>query len=113
MQKQPVLVGIVPRGNLWDIIQKEKWYHIPVSANSAPKNPELIEYIAFYFPGLFGDELGYKIIWYAKVLSFEIKKRIILFPDEPNDKNADKDYFSADSGAYTCRAAGLCPMGQR
>ena len=93
MKKHPALVGIVPRKNLWEIIQKEKWYHIPVSANSAPKNPELIEYIAFYFPGVFGDELGYKIIWYAKVLGFEIKKRIILFPNEPNDKNADKDYF--------------------
>lgn len=93
LDKRPALVGIVPRKELWDLIQKERWYHIPVSANSAPKNPELIEYIAFYFPGLFGEELGYKIIWYAKVLSFEIKKRIFLFPDEPDDKSANEDYF--------------------
>jgi len=93
MEKELALVGVVPRKELWDVIQKERWYHIPVSANSAPKSPELIRYIAFYFPGIFGEELGYKIIWYAKVLSFEIKKRIFLFPDEPNDKNAGKDYF--------------------
>jgi len=98
MEKRTALVGIVPRINLWDVIQKEKWYHIPVLANSAPKNPELIKYIAFYFPGSFGDELGYKIIWYANVLSFEIKKRIALFPNEPNDKNANEDYFQFHLG---------------
>lgn len=98
MYNHPALVGIVPRKNLWDIVQKERWYHIPASANSAPKNPELIKYIAFYFPGLFGEELGYKIIWFAKVLGFEIKKRIALFPDESNDKNADEDYFQFHLG---------------
>ncbi len=30
MQKEPALVGIVPRKNLWEVIQKEGWYHIPV-----------------------------------------------------------------------------------
>ena len=73
--KYPALVGIVPRKNLWEIIKNEKWYHIPVSANSAPKKPESIKYIAFYFPEVFGED-GYKVIWYAEVLSFEIKKRI-------------------------------------
>ncbi len=26
MNKHPALVGIVPRKNLWDVIQKKKWY---------------------------------------------------------------------------------------
>ena len=45
MPKHPALVGIVPRKNLWPIIQEEKWYHIPVE--SAPKNAELAEYLDF------------------------------------------------------------------
>ena len=90
--KYPALVGIVPRKNLWEIIKNEKWYHIPVSANSAPKKPESIKYIAFYFPEVFGED-GYKVIWYAEVLSFEIKKRIELFSNEPENKRANEDYL--------------------
>jgi len=36
MQKHPALVGMVPRKSLWPIIQKERWYHMPVK--SASKN---------------------------------------------------------------------------
>ena len=53
-QTQPALVGIVPRKELWSIIQKEKWYHIPVK--SAPKNISFVEYLAFYFPKCFDKE---------------------------------------------------------
>jgi len=31
MSKHPALVGIVPRKNLWEIIQEEKWYHMRFS----------------------------------------------------------------------------------
>ena len=31
---KPALVGIVPRKELWPIIRKERWYHIPIA--SAP-----------------------------------------------------------------------------
>ncbi len=91
MTKHPALVGIVPRKNLWPIIQKEKWYHVPVE--SAPKNILAAEYLAFYFPKAFGEEYQYKVIYYANVLGVETKKRIELFPDEPGDKKAGKDYF--------------------
>ncbi|GAG79632.1 unnamed protein product, partial [marine sediment metagenome] len=50
MLNQPALVGIVPRKNLWSVIQKEKWYHIPVE--SAPKNAVFAEYLGFYFPSV-------------------------------------------------------------
>ena len=46
-QTQPALVGVVPRKELWPIIQKEKWYHIPVE--SAPNNISFVEYLAFTF----------------------------------------------------------------
>ena len=78
MQKHPALVGIVPRKNLWEIIQEQKWYHIPVK--SAPKNARLAEYLGFYFPSIFGEEMKYKVIFYAKVKKVDIVERIKLFP---------------------------------
>ena len=89
--KYPALVGIVPRKNLWDVIQRQRWYHIPVE--SAPKNAELVEYLGFYFPAVFGKELQYKVNFYAKVSGVDIVKRIELFPEEKKHKRADKDYF--------------------
>lgn len=89
--KHPALVGIVPRRNLWDVIQQQRWYHIPVE--SAPKNAELAEYLGFYFPAVFGKELQYKVNFYAKVGRVNIVKRIELFPEESKHKRADEDYF--------------------
>lgn len=91
MKKHPALVGIVPRKSLWDIIQKEKWYHIPVE--SAPKNAGLTEFLGFYFPKVFGKEMRYKVNFYAKVKKVDIVKRIKLFPEEKNHIRANKDYF--------------------
>ena len=54
MQKQPALVGIVPRRDLWNVIQEQRWYHIPVK--SAPKNTMMVEYLAFYFPKIFDKD---------------------------------------------------------
>jgi len=96
MQKQPALVGIVPRKNLWPIIQKEKWYHIPVK--SAPKNALLVEYLAFYFPSAFGKELQHKVSYCAKVQGASITKRINLFPEETEHKDAQKDYYQFHLG---------------
>jgi very-short-patch-repair endonuclease len=91
MVKIPALVGIVPRKNLWSIIQKEKWYHIPVE--SAPKNAHLVKYIGFYFPSVFGEGLQYKVHFYAGVSGVDVVKRVSLFPDEPEHKRAEKNYF--------------------
>lgn len=91
ISKQPALVGIVPRKNLWDLIQNEKWYHIPVE--SAPNNAELAEYLGFYFPAVFGKEMRYKVNYYSKVNKIEIVKRLELFPEETKHKRVDSNYF--------------------
>jgi len=96
MQKHPALVGIVPRKNLWGIIQEERWYHIPVE--SAPKNARFTEYLGFYFPKVFGEEMQYKVNFYAKVKKVDIKKRIELFPEEKEHQRADKEYFQFHLG---------------
>jgi len=84
-------VGIVPRRDLWEIIQKERWYHVPVE--SAPKNARYAEYLGFYFPKIFGKEMQYKVSFYAEVQKVDIVKRIELFPEEKEHKRANKDYF--------------------
>ncbi len=84
MPKSPALVGIVPRKKLWEIIQQERWYHIPVE--SAPKNASFAEYVAFYFPDVFGEELKYKVGYYAKVRKVDVVKRLQLFPEEQKHK---------------------------
>jgi len=85
------LVGIVPRKSLWPVIRKERWYHIPVA--SAPRTIKTIRYLAFYFPGAFGKELQYRVIFYAPVLSLDIVKRVQLFPEEPRHIRAGQDYY--------------------
>ncbi|HRS22713.1 MAG TPA: DUF559 domain-containing protein [Candidatus Woesebacteria bacterium] len=89
-------MGIVPRRELWSRIQQERWYHIPVK--SAPQNTSLVEYIAFYFPKIFDKEYQYQVNYYAKVLEYEIKKRIELFPKEPKHQRAMQDYFQFHLG---------------
>jgi very-short-patch-repair endonuclease len=96
MSKNPALVGIVPRKNLWNLIQSENWYHIPVQ--SAPKNAAAAEYLAFYFPQIFGDDLKYKVSYYARVKNVEIMKRLELFPAEPDHERAGNDYFKFSLG---------------
>src|SRR4030042_4353190 len=91
MEKHPALVGIVPRKNLWNVIREQRWYHIPVE--SAPKNAKFAEYLAFYFPKIFGEKMQYKVNFYAKVKKVDIVKRIELFPEEKNHPRANKDYF--------------------
>ena len=91
MSKIPALVGIVPRKNLWDLIQKERWYHIPV--DSAPKNVLILKYIGFYFPSVFGKALQYKVSFFAEVARVDVVKRIKLFPSESKHERAEKDYF--------------------
>lgn len=95
MQTQLVLVGIVPRKSLWPLIQKEKWYHIPVEAFMKLQIPDIVsvKYIAFYFSSIFNAQYRYKVMYYAKITRVEIKKRIALFPDEPTHKNVDENYY--------------------
>lgn len=88
---KPALVGIVPRKELWPIIRKERWYHIPVAA--APRNVRRVHYVAFYFPAVFGEELQYRVWHYAPVKGIKIVRRIELFPDEPHHSMANQEYY--------------------
>lgn len=96
----PALVGIVPRENLWPVIQKQRWYHIP--AVSAPKTLPRIKYLSFYFPAAFGKDLKYKVIYYAPVRHIEVVKRIELFPDENKHPKRNKDYFQIHIDRIEC-----------
>jgi len=96
MQKHPALVGIVPRKNLWDVIQKQRWYHIPVE--SAPENAGFAEYLGFYFPKIFGETMRYKVNYYAKVKKIDIVKRIQLFPEEKEHQRVSQDYYQFHLG---------------
>lgn len=98
MQKQPVLVGIVKDEKQWDLIKNKKWYHLPVSVNSAPENPARIRYVAFYFPASFNGEHKYKVMFYAEMTGVVQKKRIELFPNEPENPKANEDYFQFHLG---------------
>ncbi|HPJ72459.1 MAG TPA: DUF559 domain-containing protein [bacterium] len=93
---KPALVGIVPRKELWPIIRKERWYHVPVA--SAPRTIESIRYLAFYFPAAFGEEFQYRVFYYAPVRGMDAVKRIELFPDEPRHPRAKKDYYRIGLG---------------
>jgi len=93
---KPALVGIVPRKNLWTVIQNQRWYHIPVK--SAPHNILGVKYVAFYFPSAFGEKLKYQVIYYAPVLNIDTVKRIQLFPDEPKHSRRDEDYYQFHLG---------------
>ncbi|MCG2701246.1 endonuclease domain-containing protein [Candidatus Parcubacteria bacterium] len=95
-QTQSALVGIVPRKELWPIIQKEKWYHIPVK--SAPENISFIKYLAFYFPECFIEKYRHKIIYYAEVLDINTVKRTQLFPKEPEHERAQENYYQLRLG---------------
>jgi len=93
---KPALVGIVPRKNLWSIIQNQRWYHIPLK--SSPRNVVGVEYLAFYFPSAFGEELKYQVIYYAPVLEINTVKRIQLFPGEPKHPRKNEDYYQFHLG---------------
>lgn len=93
---KPALVGIVPRKNLWPIIENQRWYHIPVE--SAPRNVLGVEYIAFYFPSAFGKELKFQVIYYAPVLKIDTVKRIQLFPAQFRHPRKNKDYYQFHLG---------------
>ncbi len=86
------LVALVPSMKDWDIIRTQGWYRIPVRFAPPMVKEGTIEYIAFYFPGAFGDERQI-VRWFAPVSSLLMRKRVELFPNEPGHKHAAWDYY--------------------
>lgn len=85
-----MLVCIVPRLKDWDILLNEHWYHIPLS--SAPDITTTAKYLAFYQTKIFEKE-KWSVNYYAPVLSYTIKKRIEIYPEEEENENKDNDYY--------------------
>ena len=85
-----MLICIVPRLKDWDILLNEHWYHIPLS--SAPDITTTAKYLAFYQTKIFEKE-KWSVNYYAPVLSYTIKKRIEIYPEEEENENKDNDYY--------------------
>ena len=88
MKQKTVLVGVLKSKSDLRILLEEKWYRIPVAF--LPKRT--FTHIAFYQPLTFGKG-GKKIEYYAKITKREIKKRIVLLPDEPAHPRAREPYL--------------------
>jgi REase_MTES_1575 len=85
------IVAILKYKADWAILHQQLWYRIPVSKN-APLivRNNTIQYIAFYHPQIFGEDLQYKIIKYARVTQITTVTRSELFPKEPDNQ---KTYY--------------------
>jgi len=83
----------MPNQKDWHIACEQLWYRIPV--DKAPKiiRDRRTEYIAFYFPALFGVEKKWKVFQYAKVKSVTEVSRKELFPAEPTNSKSETRYY--------------------
>lgn len=88
-----VLVAVLKNKRDLAILLSENWYRIP--AEGAPKRQ--FDYLAFYQPALFGRQ-GKRILYYARVLNYQIAKRSDLLPKELNHFKASDDYFQIKVG---------------
>ncbi|MBU0712653.1 endonuclease domain-containing protein [bacterium] len=87
-----VLVALLPRISSLEILQTEKWYHIPV--DTAPQKRWPPKVLAFYQGKVFGYEEAFKIRYFGEVDRIDIVPRKELFPDdEKNVFKADKLYY--------------------
>ena len=89
---KPLLVVVMNNKRDFEILQKEKWYRVPIKR--APKLLRSLEpkYLAFYQTRIFGEQ-GQKINYFAKIKKFEIVRRKELLPKEKNHPRASDDYF--------------------
>jgi very-short-patch-repair endonuclease len=94
-----VLIVLVKDKKDWLIAQQENWYRIPLESR-IPNNlrDEEVEWIAFYFPKIFGEE-KYSIRYFARVDKVSVVAREKLFPDESINSKSDKRYRKISFGA--------------
>ena len=90
-----VLVAVMNNLEDWQRVQDEGWYRIPVK--HAPEPVPHIDWIAFYFTRLFGED-KWAIHYYAKVLGHELVTRRDLMPSEPDHKRAEQWYYKVELG---------------
>lgn len=91
---QRVLVAIVPSRRDWDLVQRERWYRVPVK-----RAPKLFaaDYVAFYHPRIF-DEWRWTIRFYAPIERLGVATRRELLPQESDHPRADELYYKLQLG---------------
>lgn len=89
-----VLVAIVPSPRDLQIARVLGWYRIPVRA--APKTMRM-DWLALYQTGAF-EEDRWAVRYVARVLGYELCKRIELLHDEPEHPDAQEPYFKVQLG---------------
>lgn len=88
MRNTTVLVCILKTPSDLAILQRERWYRVPVA--HAPSRP--FGYLAFYQPASFGKG-GKCIRSYARVIRWRVETRRQLFPNEPHHPQAHAPYI--------------------
>src|SRR3989344_2667020 len=88
-----VLVSVLKNKRDLDALMAEKWYRIPLAHSPARK----FKYLAFYQPVSFGRR-GKRILYYARVLNYQITKRKNLLPKETGHPRADNYYLKIHIG---------------
>jgi very-short-patch-repair endonuclease len=94
-EERELLVALLPRKSALEILQTERWYHMPVENMPGrwregwrPKG------MAFYQGKVFGQEEAYTIRYYGEVDHIDIVPRKQIFPDdEENQNKAAKLYY--------------------
>ena len=94
-EQERVLVVVVPSAQDWERVQNEHWYRIPV--RRAP--PRIgARYLAFYHTAACGEDLRWRVCYYAAVQGYRVVSRRALLPDEPDHPRADDLYFRVALG---------------
>ena len=86
--KRKVLVAVLKGKEDLPLLLEGKWYRIPMA--SLPKRT--FTHVAFYQPACFGKD-GKRIVYYARALKREIRKRVELLPEEHRHPAAESDYL--------------------
>lgn len=88
-----VLVAVVPRPLDMSYAREQHWYRIPVEhAEKRLKQRWPPKWLALYQTKAFGAE-AFAVHYYARVEKISIVARHELFPKEPRDEKAERQYY--------------------
>ena len=90
-----VLVAVVPSKRDLEIARVLGWYRIPLE--SAPKTVR-VDWLALYQTAAFGEEERWAVRYVAKVLGYELVRRVELIHDEPDHPRAEDPYYKLQLG---------------
>lgn len=93
--EKEMLVALLPKKSALQILQAERWYHMPVETMPGRwREGWRPKAMAFYQGKAFGREEAYKIRYSGEVERIDIVPRRELFPDdEENHHKAEKLYY--------------------